>query len=163
MRCAGMFAGRRQESLTTGPKLRKLPELKRLSFVRAYSVYLSARVAAAYSSSRATLPGSWQQRVQQLEERVSTVGRPLWHNVHTASDRILWQLDSKVSVGQLCNDASAREASALQVFAPLNTSFWTAPMKGVPAAGQSLRPCGQLGVPTWAVCYGAASCIWQSG
>lgn len=46
---AGLFATRQQLPYTTGPKLRKQPELKRLSFVRAYSVYLSAKLASMYS------------------------------------------------------------------------------------------------------------------
>ena len=47
--CAGLFAARQQSPYITGPKLRKQPQLKRLSFVRAYSVFLSAKLASIYS------------------------------------------------------------------------------------------------------------------
>ena len=47
-------------------------------------------------SSKGTLPNSLQPRLRALETRVAVVGSPLWTRLHITSDRVLWQLDSKV-------------------------------------------------------------------
>ncbi|KAK9798976.1 hypothetical protein WJX73_006162 [Symbiochloris irregularis] len=72
------------------------PSLKRLNFVRAYGHFYSDKIASIYDSSRKRMPSALRPSLYAIEDRVSTVGSPLWWGLHIRSEQLLWFLDIKL-------------------------------------------------------------------
>lgn len=71
-------------------------DLKHLDFLRAYGQYYIAKLANVYSSSRECLPASCKAGLSTIESRVTSLSVPLIDGLQNSSERVLWNLDSKV-------------------------------------------------------------------
>lgn len=71
-------------------------DMKHLEFLRAYGNYYCNKVAYAYTSSCSLLPSSCRSGLRNLETKVTTMSAPFLNGLQQSSERVLWNLDSKV-------------------------------------------------------------------
>ena len=72
-------------------------QLKRLQLVGSYGEYCNSRLGELYWESRKHLPALLQSSVAAVESRMALVGSPVMQALQAKSQKLLLQVDTKVS------------------------------------------------------------------
>lgn len=92
--------------------------LKHLSFVPGVAEKAVNTAATVYSTSKSYVPANLKPRLEEVEERVSTISAPYVAKATDTSQVLLKQLDQKVSAGRAGPDHALGHTPLIRVLEP---------------------------------------------